>query len=400
MKEGRTYKKFGEVATFSRGLTFAKGDVADVSSKKVLRSNNIDLISHSLNFDDVACLNENFVIPDEKKLHKGDIFICMSNGSTQHLGKVAFIEDDIDYAFGGFMGAIHPMPQVIYPKYAFYSCLSTEYRRFLASILNGININNLKWSDLSKFSIPVPSIETQSQIANELDLLQSIIDKQKTQIKELDNLAQAVFYDMFGNPVENEKGWGKSVVGENFLFIKNGANIKQSKGAKGLPITRIETLSGGVFNRDRLGYADVYDEKKYEKYILDNNDILMSHINSKAYIGRSVVYKKNKGEIIIHGMNLLRLKPIDSRLDSVYAKFFFDTFFFKKQVASIRKDAVNQSSIAVGDIVKLIMLLPPLDLQQTFATKIESIEQQKDTIVKSIAETQKLFDYTMDKYFC
>ncbi|MBQ1659364.1 MAG: restriction endonuclease subunit S, partial [Clostridia bacterium] len=175
--------------------------------------------------------------------------------------------------------------------------------------------------------------------------------------------------------------------------------IKQSKGAKGLPITRIETLSGGVFNRDRLGYADVYDEKKYEKYILDNNDILMSHINSKAYIGRSVVYKKNKGEIIIHGMNLLRLKPIDSRLDSVYAKFFFDTFFFKKQVASIRKDAVNQSSIAVGDIVKLIMLLPPLDLQQTFATKIESIEQQKDTIVKSIAETQKLFDYTMDKYF-
>ena len=120
LKQNWTYKKLGEVASFSRGLTFAKSDVADASSKKVLRSNNIDLVSHSLNFDDVACLKEDFIIPDEKKLHKGDVFICMSNGSTQHLGKVAFIEVDMDYAFGGFMGAIHPDVKLVYPKYAFY----------------------------------------------------------------------------------------------------------------------------------------------------------------------------------------------------------------------------------------------------------------------------------------
>ncbi len=180
MKHNWTYKKLGEIATFSRGLTFSKADVTDVSSKKVLRSNNIDLNNHSLNYDDVACLNETFVIPDEKKLHKGDIFICMSNGSTQHLGKVAFIEDDIEYAFGGFMGAIHPNEKVVYPKYIFYSCLSTVYRRFLASILNGVNINNLKWSELSLFPIPVPPLATQSRIVSELDLLQSIINKQKT----------------------------------------------------------------------------------------------------------------------------------------------------------------------------------------------------------------------------
>ena len=90
MKQSRAYKKLGDIATFSRGLTFSKSDIADTSSKQVLRSNNIDLNNHSLNFDDVACLNEDFVIPDEKKLHEGDIFICMSNGSTQHLGKVAF----------------------------------------------------------------------------------------------------------------------------------------------------------------------------------------------------------------------------------------------------------------------------------------------------------------------
>ena len=159
MSQNLTYKKFGDIASFSRGLTFAKGDVATSSSKKVLRSNNIDLHTHTLNFDDVACLKEEFIIPNEKKLHKGDIFICMSNGSTQHLGKVAFIDKDMDYAFGGFMGVIHPDNTTIYPKYAFYACLSSEYRRFLASILNGININKLKWSDLSNLQIPIRPLQ-------------------------------------------------------------------------------------------------------------------------------------------------------------------------------------------------------------------------------------------------
>ena len=192
MREGWKYKKFGEVASFSRGLTYSKGDVAVDSSKKVLRSNNIDLATHSLNFDDVACLKEEFVIPVEKMLQQNDIFVCMSNGSTQHLGKVAFIDKKMNYAFGGFMGAIHPKVNDIFPKYAFYFCLSSEYRRLLASVLNGININNLKWSDLSKFPIPVPPLSEQQRIGSELDLLSRIIDKKKAQLQEYEQFAQVI----------------------------------------------------------------------------------------------------------------------------------------------------------------------------------------------------------------
>ena len=398
MSNNRTYKKLGELATFSRGLTFSKADVADVSSKKVLRSNNIDLNSHSLNYSDVACLNETFVIPDEKKLHKGDIFICMSNGSTQHLGKVAFIEDDIEYAFGGFMGAIHPNVKLVYPKYVFYSCLSTEYRRYLASVLNGVNINNLKWSELSNFSIPVPPLATQSQIVSELDLLQSIIDKQKSQLKELDNLAQAIFYDMFGDPVENEKGWETKQLGDCFTYIKNGVNIKQDKTQSGLPITRIETLSNGVFNRDRMGYAGITDIVKYQQYILNDKDLLMSHINSKAYIGRTVMYAKKGDETIIHGMNLLRLVPVED-LESVFFCYMTKSDYFKKKIANIRKDAVNQSSFAISDLKKIAVPIPPLPLQQSFAQKVESIERQKELINQSIREAQTLFDSRMEYYF-
>ena len=110
------------------------------------------------------------------------------------------------------------------------------------------------------------------------------------------------------------EGWEYKKLGDCLSYIKNGANIKQTKGANGIPITRIETLSGGVFNRERMGYADITSAEKYSQYILDDGDVLMSHINSKTYIGRSVLYKKENDEQIIHGMNLLRLKAIPSIL--------------------------------------------------------------------------------------
>ena len=396
MKENWTYKKLGEVASFSRGLTFAKGDVVDISSKKVLRSNNIDLVSHSLNFDDVACLKEGFIIPDEKKLHKGDIFICMSNGSTQHLGKVAFIEDDMDYAFGGFMGAIHPDVKEVYPKYAFYSCLSTEYRRFLASILNGININNLKWTELSKFTIPVPQIETQSRIVAELDLLQSVIDKQKAQLKELDNLAQSIFYDMFGDPVENEKGWEMKKLEEICLNIVDcpHSTPKKSDRATSYPCIRTSELRNGTIYWDSMQYLD---EENYKIRIARLKPIAGDIVfGREGVIGDAVVLPK--GYFFSLGQRTMLLRANPSVVSNIFLHRVILSEWVKKQI----KMANVSSTVAhlnIKDFKRFVFPIPPLSLQQSFAAKIESIEEQKAAINTSIEETQKLFDYTMDKYF-
>ena len=120
-----------------------------------------------------------------------------------------------------------------------------------------------------------------------------------------------------------KQGWEIKKLSDCFESIKNGANIKQERGAIGIPITRIETLSGGVFNRDRLGYANILSTEKYTSYILDDGDLLLSHINSKTYIGRTVVYNKLENEEIIHGMNLLRLKVIRKILSPYYAYYCF-----------------------------------------------------------------------------
>ena len=170
-----------------------------------------------------------------------------------------------------------------------------------------------------------------------------------------------------------KQGWEIKKVGDCFESIKNGANIKQERGATGIPITRIETLSGGVFNRDRLGYANILSSEKYISYVLDDGDLLLSHINSKTYIGRTVVYNKQGNEDIIHGMNLLRLKVIRKILSPYYAYYCFKSDLFRNQVASYRKDAVNQSSIPVTDLKKINIPIPPLSEQEKIVEELDCL---------------------------
>lgn len=171
------------------------------------------------------------------------------------------------------------------------------------------------------------------------------------------------------------KEWELKKIGECFSYIKNGANIKQTKGAGGYPITRIETLSGGVFNRDRLGYADVVDLEQYKDYILESGDLLVSHINSKTYIGRTVVYEGKQGENIIHGMNLLRLKHNRSLINSEFLCYYTQSVSFKLDIMRIRKDAVNQSSFAISDFKKIKIPVPVLATQLSIVSELDKLNE-------------------------
>ena len=191
------------------------------------------------------------------------------------------------------------------------------------------------------------------------------------------------------------KGWEYKKLGDCFSYIKNGANIKQKKDADGFPITRIETLSGGVFNRDRMGYAGIHDLSKYADYVLESKDLLMSHINSKTYIGRTVEYKRNNEETIIHGMNLLRLKAIHELIDSTFFAYYTQSGDFKSKIARIRKDAVNQSSFAISDLKRFDIPLPPKSTQLAIVTELDKINE----LIRLKKEQLKDFDNLAQSLF-
>lgn len=183
-----------------------------------------------------------------------------------------------------------------------------------------------------------------------------------------------------------KEGWVYKKLGDCFTSINNGANIKQIKGAGGLPITRIETISNDIFNRDRLGYADISSKETFKKYQLNDGDILMSHINSMKFLGRSVVYKKKDDEYIIHGMNLLRLVP---KCDcfSVFMAYLFMSPSFREQLLTISHQSVNQASFNITALKGLVIPVPSLSDQQRIVSYLDA-EFAKIEALKANAEKQ------------
>ena len=115
-------------------------------------------------------------------------------------------------------------------------------------------------------------------------------------------------------PFEVPEGWEWTRLRSIIHFIRNGATIKQYGDAKGLPITRIETIASGTIDRNRFGYANIFEVGKYESYILKDYDILMSHINSPKHLGKCALYEHEGDEKIIHGMNLLSIRTFSCSL--------------------------------------------------------------------------------------
>ena len=133
-------------------------------------------------------------------------------------------------------------------------------------------------------------------------------------------------------------------IGDAFKLIRNGASIKQYDDATGLPITRIETISDRIVDRTRMGFANIDDDGKYDDYVLQDNDILMSHINSEKHLGKVALYRKKNDEKIIHGMNLLVLRADESIINAGYAKYFFESTTFLRQIVNITKKSIISSS--------------------------------------------------------
>ena len=162
-------------------------------------------------------------------------------------------------------------------------------------------------------------------------------------------------------------------LGDAFVLIRNGASIKQTEGAGGIPITRIETIANREVDRNKFGYAGIQDIQKYCDYILQDEDILMSHINSEKHLGKAAIYHTEQNEQIIHGMNLLMLRANFAILHPKYALYYFETPFFQQQIVRITKKSVNQASFTVTALKDLEIPLPKLERQKEIAIVLDKI---------------------------
>lgn len=264
----------------------------------------------------------------------------------------------------------------------------------LNKYITGAVVPKLTQRALQSIIIPVPPFQTQYQIVEELDCLTSIIEKQKKQLEELDNLAQAIFYDMFGDPIENEKGWNIKTLNELCIKITDGEHIRPLVVKEGIPFLSAKDITNGFVDfSDPLYVSEDFAKKSRERCNPEFGDILV--ISRGATIGKACIIKTHKKFCLLGSVILLKYQET---INGIYLLYYLKT----PSINSIMKGlcgALAQPAIYLKDIKKLDILVPPLPLQQQFASKVEAIEKQKELIKKSIKETEDLFNSRMDYYF-
>lgn len=178
--------------------------------------------------------------------------------------------------------------------------------------------------------------------------------------------------------------WNSEKLENVFTEIKNGKNVDQINDVGKFRVSRIETISGAVFNINATKWTnDNVNEEDFLKY----GDILFSHINSIEHIGKTAIYKLD--EKIVHGANLLRLRANNDIVLADYAYAILRLTDFINETRKYAQKAANQASINSTNLKNLKIPIPPKDIQQKIVSEIEELEEKSKTIVINDLEEQK-----------
>ena len=322
---------------------------------------------------------------DKLIMKKGDVLFGKRRAYQK---KVAIAPFDGIFSAHGMV--LRPKEDVI-DKEFFPMFIKSDY--FLDAAIK-ISVGSLSptinWRDLKELEFELPSLEEQRKLAEVLWAIYDMKDKYKKLILAADELVKSQFIEMLGDPQTNDKDLSVMRINEVVSLLRNGATIKQNKDRKGYPITRIETIANRTVDRSRMGYAGITDLSKYEDYILQDGDILMSHINSVTHMGKSAIYEKNADENIIHGMNLLCLRPKVNIVIPYFLYRYFQMDYFYEQVLSITKKAVNQASMTIKDLGNLTLIVPDMESQMLYVDLVRQSDKSKFALQEAIKDLDAL----------
>ena len=241
---------------------------------------------------------------------------------------------------------------------------------------------------LKETKLPVPTLSEQKRIAAILDAADALRAKRRETLTQLDTLLQSTFLEMFGDPLRNTKGWEMGKVGDLLESANYGTSKKAHPEIGAYPVLRMNNITyEGGWNLSELKYIDLTD-KEATKHLVHKGQILFNRTNSKELVGKTAVYRLNKpmafAGYLVRGVANEHANP-------EYIGAFMNTPHIKLFLRSKCKNIVGMANINAKEFQAIPIPKPPIDLQNRFATIVQSVEQQKSRLRAHLDELDTLF---------
>lgn len=329
----------------------------------------------------------------QQKVEYGDILISTVR---PNLRNIAIVNDDATNLVASSGFCVLRINDAALRRYVFYYVVSDKFTAYLEKLTNGANYPAVKETDVRKALIPIPPKSTQLSIVSELDKLNELIRIKKEQLKDYDTLAQSIFYEMFGDPVVNEKGWKVMSLGDICEITSSKRVFANEYVDMGVPFYRskevIEKSKQLPISVELYISESHYDKIKSSFGVPQIGDILVTAVGT---IGKIWVVDTNEPFYFKDG-NLVWLRKIKG----VHSEYFrYSLFYLIDEYKKVNANGAAYNALTIAKLKLMLCPLPPLSLQQSFAHRIEQIERQKAAVQRTIKDLETLLAVRMQYWF-
>lgn len=316
-----------------------------------------------------------------KMAKRNDVLICVVGATSGKINKGE------NCAIGRSVAAIRAKKDFLDINYLYFFLKSWSSR--LLEMSQGAAQTVITKDMLFYLQIPLPPLPQQQKIANILNSADVLRQNDKALIAKYDELTQALFMDMFGDPVSNPKGWEKVELRNLCSFKKKSIKPENiTKGENYVALDSIEKVTGNITTLYKVDIGEL----KSNKFWFDSSYILYGKL--RPYLNK-VALPTFEG---ICSTDIIPIRPVNKKSNKLFITSILRHNSFVA-FADERSSGANLPRISPSEIEKYSTINPPIDLQNQFAERVVVIEEQKVTAQKSLEKSEELFNSLLQKAF-
>ena len=362
---------------------------------------NSSIRAEGIDFSNPIYLDNEFAKDNKNRKHRTGDVITVHTGD---IGTSAIIPDSLDgsLGFATIVTRIHDK-NVLLPEYL---CAYLNYgggKEQLYKYARDIR-NNLNLKDFNKLIVPVPDLYRQKEIVKNVNTLNKIVCQRKQELAFFDDLIKARFVELFGDPVQNPKGYRveslqKLIEAGDITYHldgNHGGDYPRSEEFvdSGVPYIGANCIANGEIDFSLAKFLTEERAGKLRKGIAQNEDVLFAH---NATVGPTVVLHTSEPKVIL-STSLTAYRCNQQRIMPEYLATYMKSDGFVRQYSSEMKQT-TRNQVPITAQKKYLFLIPPMDEQKAFSDFVKQVDKSKVAVQKSLNETQKLFDSLMQEYF-
>jgi len=384
MREGWEYKRLGELCDIVMGQS--------PMGNSINENNGIEFHQGKTNFGDKFLMESGIYTTSPIRIaEKKTILLCV----RAPVGIINITERQV--CIGRGLSSLKPRLGLEL-LYLYYCLLSKQ--NYFESNSTGSTFKAISSKVINNTIIQFPPKPTQLSIVSELDKLNELIQIKKEQLKDYDALAQSIFYEMFGDPVENEKGWEVKKLGELCSKIGSGATPRggnESYKDEGISLIRSLNVYNNEFRRKDLAYIDDEQAAALSNVTILEDDVLLNITG--ASVARCCIVPSDLLPARVN-QHVCIIRPFDNVLVPIFLNKVLTNISYQIRLLTLaRSKGATREALPKSVVDSLLVPLPPLSLQQSFAHKIEQIERQKAEVQKTITDSETLLAARMQYWF-